>query len=277
MKITGIKEKNKKRGLMILTLMMLVMLLSIPAQAAKIKLNRKQATITTNQTIKLKVKGTGNKVKWSSNHKNIATVSGKGVVRGINPGTSTITAKVAGKKLRCVVTVINPTSGPTPGPTASNNGYYTKLADYIIRNGDTNSDNNKFISVEEYKNGEKTVCGIVYKKATDTFTFIAYSEDSDSNWTIGMDVDTVDNSYVNPEIYYELSSVEFKATANIYKPDYTTKKDIDFTITNMVGYAREDLIQRLLNITFKLSMAKWDNLLLSKLTMRLKNLGFSSY
>ncbi|MDO4870149.1 MAG: Ig-like domain-containing protein [Bacillota bacterium] len=45
------------------------------------------------------------KVKWTTSKKKVAKVSKKGLVTAVNPGKCTITAKVAGKKLKCKVEV----------------------------------------------------------------------------------------------------------------------------------------------------------------------------
>lgn len=71
----------------------------------KISLNRTKGTVTVGKQLKLKVKGTTKKVTWKSQKKKIATVSKKGVVTGLKAGKTNITAKVAGKKLVCKVTV----------------------------------------------------------------------------------------------------------------------------------------------------------------------------
>lgn len=65
---------------------------SVTVEAAtKVKLNKKKATLYVGKTLKLKVKGTSEKVEWSSNKKSVATVSAKGKVK------ATITATVGGK------------------------------------------------------------------------------------------------------------------------------------------------------------------------------------
>lgn len=95
---------------------------------SKIYLNRKKVTVTVRKTVKLKIKGTKKKVTWKSLKRKIATVSQKGVVKGCHAGKTSITAKVAGKKFVCRVTVKpkkkktgieKPTSTPaeTPIPT----------------------------------------------------------------------------------------------------------------------------------------------------------------
>lgn len=82
----------------------------------------------------LKVVGSSKKAAWTSANKKIATVNSKGLVQGISKGTTTITGKIAKKKLTCKVKVtpalpasnpgtaqaptIAPTIAPTAAPTA---------------------------------------------------------------------------------------------------------------------------------------------------------------
>jgi hypothetical protein len=74
-------------------------------KAAAIKLNKTALTLTAGSSSTLKVKGTKAKVKWTSSKKSVATVSSSGFVNAKTSGSTTITAKVSGKKLRCTVTV----------------------------------------------------------------------------------------------------------------------------------------------------------------------------
>ena len=78
---------------------------SIQSQAAKVKLNKKQATMWVGECLRLKVTGSGKKVTWSSSKKKIATVTNKGKVTAKKEGKAVITAKVSGKKYRCTITV----------------------------------------------------------------------------------------------------------------------------------------------------------------------------
>lgn len=110
------------------------------AKKANVNLSKKNLTISQGKKVTLKVKKTNVKkiksVKWSSNQKKIATVSKKGVVKGLKTGTAKITAKVKyqpkqssktlTKKLSCKVKVTgkatetkNPvsTSQPTMAPS----------------------------------------------------------------------------------------------------------------------------------------------------------------
>ena len=64
----------------------------------KVKLNKTKATIYNGATLQLKLKGTNEKVKWSSSSKKIAVVDKKGKVTAKKKGKATITAKVGNKK-----------------------------------------------------------------------------------------------------------------------------------------------------------------------------------
>lgn len=74
------------------------------------KISKKSAAVYVNKTITLKMNNTTRKVTWSSKDKTIATVTGKGVVKGKKAGATTITAKVGSKKYTCKVTVKKQTS-----------------------------------------------------------------------------------------------------------------------------------------------------------------------
>lgn len=51
---------------------------------------------------------TKSKITWSSANKKIATVTSKGVVTGVKPGNTTITATVGKKKYKCKIQVWSP-------------------------------------------------------------------------------------------------------------------------------------------------------------------------
>ncbi len=75
------------------------------AYAATVKLNKTNINLNVGKTYTLKVTGTKKTVKWSSSDAKIASVSTKGVVKGIKKGSAKITAAVSGKKYTCKVTV----------------------------------------------------------------------------------------------------------------------------------------------------------------------------
>jgi len=106
-----------KRRKWLLLLVMLIAVMALPITAhAKVKINKKKATIQVGKTVQLKVTGTKSKAKWSSNKKKVATVNGKGKVTGKSAGKAIITAKVGGKKYKCTVTV-NAASSAAPSAT----------------------------------------------------------------------------------------------------------------------------------------------------------------
>ena len=78
----------------------------VPAQAAsKVKLSKKTVKLEVGKKKKIKVKGTTEKVKWSTSDKKVATVSSKGKITAKGEGTCKITATVGSKTLTCKVTV----------------------------------------------------------------------------------------------------------------------------------------------------------------------------
>lgn len=81
--------------------------LTVPVNAAGMKLNKKKVTIYVGQALTLKVKGKKKKVKWKSTNKKVAKVNKKGKVTGLKAGKSTIIAKVGKKSLKCKVSVKN--------------------------------------------------------------------------------------------------------------------------------------------------------------------------
>lgn len=84
-------------------------------KVTKVKLNKTKATVYVSETVTLKAtvspsKATNKSIKWSTSNKSVATVSSKGVVKGVKAGTATITAAAkdgSGKKATCKITVKN--------------------------------------------------------------------------------------------------------------------------------------------------------------------------
>ena len=75
------------------------------ASAASIRLNKTKLNMNESTYSFLKVKGTKKKAKWTSSNKTVAIVTNKGKVIACKQGKTTITAKVAKKKLKCMVIV----------------------------------------------------------------------------------------------------------------------------------------------------------------------------
>jgi len=68
------------------------------------KLNKKKASLTDGQTIKLKVTGTKEAVTWKSKNPKIAVVLPDGTVTAVGNGTAKIVAEVGGYEMTCTVT-----------------------------------------------------------------------------------------------------------------------------------------------------------------------------
>ena len=97
-------RRNKKNTVLILMVMLFTIILALNASAA-IKISNKKLSLRAGQSKALAIKGTDEKIKWSSSNKKIAIVLGDGVVTGIKKGTAVIKAKAAGKTLKCKVVV----------------------------------------------------------------------------------------------------------------------------------------------------------------------------
>lgn len=80
-------------------------ILTTKANAASVKLNKTKVTIAAEENVQLQVKGSKKKVRWTTSKKKVAVVSKKGMVTAKSKGKAVIRAKVAGKTLKCAVTV----------------------------------------------------------------------------------------------------------------------------------------------------------------------------
>ena len=77
------------------------------AQAAgNIYINDTAITLEVDHYKTIRVHGTSSRVYWSSSNSRVASVTSSGKVFAKAPGTATITASVAGKKIKCKVNVI---------------------------------------------------------------------------------------------------------------------------------------------------------------------------
>lgn len=96
----------KKTLFALLAMLAAVSFLPKNAEAATVRLDQKNFTLTAGERFTLNIKGTGKKATCTSSNKRIATVTKKGCnVVAKKAGKVTITAKVGNKKLKCKVTV----------------------------------------------------------------------------------------------------------------------------------------------------------------------------
>ena len=104
--ITSKADKSKKYKITV----------TVGTPASKVSIKASKNYVATGKTLQLKAtvtpkKASNKKVVWSSSNKKVATVTSKGVVKGIKSGAVTITAKAAdgsGKKAKFKVNVVAP-------------------------------------------------------------------------------------------------------------------------------------------------------------------------
>lgn len=98
----------KKLLTALFTIVAAVMLItSVPVEAAQPKLNKTKMTMYEGQKKTLKVNKKA-KVKWSSSNKKVATVNQKGQVFAKKKGTTFIKARIGKRVIKCKVTVKKP-------------------------------------------------------------------------------------------------------------------------------------------------------------------------
>jgi uncharacterized protein YjdB len=100
-------KKLRKYSILLLLCFLISAMVPVSASAA-VKLNKKSVTVNVKKNYTLKLTGASGKVTWSSSNKKIATVSSKGVVKGVKKGNCKITAKAGKKSYTCKVTVKQP-------------------------------------------------------------------------------------------------------------------------------------------------------------------------
>lgn len=105
--------KKRRISFALLLAAVFTMLMAFTVFAADLALNSEATTIYKGQTVTLKASYEGKNVKatsakWKTSNKKIATVTKKGVVKGVKAGKATITCTYKNVKAKCVVTVKNP-------------------------------------------------------------------------------------------------------------------------------------------------------------------------
>ncbi|WP_066718389.1 Ig-like domain-containing protein [Clostridium sp. Marseille-P299] len=108
------REKKFSYFTKLIAVMIIIVMCSnlVPVQAASKNMWLKKYYITINvgkiSTIGIKSNTTGKNVTYSSSDKKIATVSSKGVIKGVKAGKVTITVKAGNVSRKCIVTVKKP-------------------------------------------------------------------------------------------------------------------------------------------------------------------------
>lgn len=80
----------------------------IPVTITRLEISKRSYVGAKGKSFQLKIKGTREKVVWSSSNSKVVKMAGNGIVRLRRNGNAVITAEVAGHKLGCAVSVISP-------------------------------------------------------------------------------------------------------------------------------------------------------------------------
>lgn len=244
--------------------------LNFIAGLSKLKLNKTALTLQKGKTYTLKLSAETPAPKWSSSNSKVASVSSKGKVTAASKGTATITAALGGRKFTCKVTV-----------SASNTvSGMTRLKNYILTNGMTNSDGNKFIKGEVYDDGTFS-WAIIYEAAKKRFCFLCMTDINNpgSQSVLNMYVNAGDINYLQPEFLFIAKDYElgFSATARFKASAFTNKTSVNFSIVSAsVGVKAKD-IQNLANTNLRMGFEGWQALLQSHVGISMRNIGFTSY
>ena len=115
------------------------------AKTNKSGLSQTSLSLVAGESTTIKVSGIDGAVTWSTSDKKVATVSQKGKVTARSKGKAVIIAKVAGKKLKCKVTV---TAAPMTEYWSKESAAAKSLVDYVTKVTDA-SDKANFIPVKD--------------------------------------------------------------------------------------------------------------------------------
>lgn len=237
------------------------------------KMSASSKTLKVGQTYNLTLRKTKQKVTWNSTNRSVASVTQKGKVEAKKNGSTTITAKVAGKKFTCAIKVIAKSDSPDKSISAS----HTKLKNYILSYGDRNSSGNRFIKQTDARSGY--TFGIVYESAYDRFSFLSVFDESEASMGFSMKLETVRSDLIKPELIFSVNNsyAGFRATAEFSASKYKKNSKVYFTISNYSGKVTESGIQETANLGLQLSFMNWDYLLRSQPGLSMKDIGFTSY
>lgn len=234
-----------------------------------LKLNSSKVTLNPGKSYTLKLNGTKAAPTWKSSNSKIVSVNKKGRITAKKTGTAKITATLSGKKFVCTVTVKK--ASASSNKTVQN---YTKVKNYINKNGRYSEDGSKYI---EMSIDADTTAVLSYdpkgNKLDMGLTLRVEKENIVSTVDVIVNCAKPDTAKVYSGIFS--GGVELYTTANMKTSTYTGKKNIIFYNASESKANAE--IQEAANATLQAAMAGAEYILSSKLNMSLKNLGFNSY
>lgn len=239
--------------------------LNCKVKVEKPSLNQTSVVLPLGRTYTLKLKGTGQKVKWSSNSPSIATVNSKGMITPKKLGKAKITATVLGKKYTCHIKVISLQKN------------YAKLKNYIQKSGTFDKDGNPCIQYMETQQGATYTCQISYEMDKDRYKFLVDLNDGDNSNRCIMYLNLEKSNTAAAEISLlslEDGSLTGQGKFNAFL--YSDNTDVKFNIRhNLEGIDQEDA-QDFCNLELYLFIMVWDDMLTENVHISLQDLGFAS-
>ena len=137
------------------------------------KISARSTSMTVGGSTKLKVNRTKRKVTWSSSNSAVATVSAKGEVIALSPGSAVISGKVGKKNYKCKVTVSAKVIVPSPSPDIPSPSVAPSL--------EPSKEPSKYVEDQRF----------VVKRIADNCLYIAEGNAEEINYAIEMNEDIV--------------------------------------------------------------------------------------
>lgn len=230
------------------------------------KISKTSLSLNVNKTATLKLTGTTQKVKWSSNKTSVATVSSSGKVSAKKAGVATITAAVGDKKYKCKVTVVD------------NIG---KLQSFILANGTsfTNDSGATYFYRYIYPISSSEAVYLQYSPNKNVIQIfyhqdLGYKEAANTIIHINSIKDT------KREVVYSYSSfggttILYNATTYIYPKTYTANTKLEFTYSGVTENT-EKMYTRA-NSAVQEAFKKIPLALNKTVKLNMKDLGFTAY
>ncbi|MDO5291227.1 MAG: Ig-like domain-containing protein [bacterium] len=202
------------------------------------KLNHKSVTMTSGKTTTLKVSGTKSKVTYKTSNKKIATVTSKGVVKGVKKGSTNIKVKVGKDTYTLPVKVEAPSISKSSISLKKGNTYTLKL-NGTNRNVSWSTNNSKVATVSKGKvtakavgqaiitakvNDKSYTCKVVVGhnvincpdsitvKYGETKTYILTATDG---FEYGYHNSSIADVSINPSLFYAGDKLTMKITGNM--------------------------------------------------------------
>lgn len=261
------------------------------------KLNKKSVTLKPGKSTTLKVKGTKQRVKWSSSNTSVAIVTGKGKVIAKSGGTAKVIANIGGANFVCriivkgnQVPVVKPTATPTPEPTATpmpeptatpepQVSGYEKLRDFIMQNGSDLEDGEKIVFANRNVEGKFCTWRIAYNPKTEEFRFIFMTIGGGATDYLSFSVPYYPTTFeVEYNSIFPAVNTKYILKSTVPVSKFNKSEIVKFDITESTGANLPyDKLNQMGNNTLQAGFLGWEGYLLIHAEITFKDLGFVFY